>query len=883
MKKITLIIMLSSGFLLAGGGGGGGSSGPYTPSGDSIYRCFKDLGKSTSNQKFSGQSSYCAPTQNGTCSYEWNLDLKNDNITSTGSGCNNFTCSNSLQGMQMSSPVDIYKFCVLENKWSEVAQCVDKSTGNVVSNNTSCSGNGHYWKPKCDNSKSIDECINTLKSRQWYQCENLQYNGFTGTLKTEENGYVKFQEYCVGMLYTNANGRCNGSDGIIPCKALTEFNGSAKKDDVEPGKLVIKDFANTKAITTSLVWTKTSGNSAEFAISSASAAGSSFNSGLKQLHCNINSNEMKEAQETGQSWLGMNKVFKYSTTNAFPTSGNYKIACSGLDTNGKAVAGEVEFQVVPASYQYDMIEFRVSNDKANNGLIEENLIDISNPKKVAANKTETITHDNKSWVKKPVVKVGENIVILARSVTAYNAKNIIDTGVNSTINVSNKNTLKAIASSGIPNTVNATSCGSTNPNIETNNFSMQNGIATLGEHKILTLNANNSLLGNMELTMQDSTIKAIVDSEKAAKKCDSGSGSPSCPYPGIMKLTFDYQVVPQTFDIELLNHKGDKAKVLYFGQGNNPAVEGANKVKIIARDLSNNKDTTFTNGCGAQDIQVDLTTTGTGYSIKLVDKDGKDLATIPRKDFKNGEATSDIYIKVEKASGIEFTPNMKSEPVFIDGGFPATIQFAGFAPYPTSYYPNYEGLLANAIDMVILRARINAIDTDNNVGSLKPNNTKVYYEFQCEYCNLSKLQTITGVVNYQTQKSKTQQGWFIDSTFNNHNATTLTANMVSVENQNGKIASVSAFNNGIQEISYNMLTSPATHKVNILHGSYMNGGNPISMPNFLLYNAYWNSKNKWYTSAFIYMKGKAEDEDRNYGLDTGGAKNTRSGGRTGKY
>ena len=108
--------------------------------------------------------------------------------------------------------------------------------------------------------------------------------------------------------------------------------------------------------------------------------------------------------------------------------------------------------------------------------------------------------------------------------------------------------------------------------------------------------------------------------------------------------------------------------------------------------------------------------------------------------------------------------------------------------------------------------------------------------------------------------------------------------MIKIEstNSNKDIRSVDlSVSDGLQKIQYGPL-SLGTHKLNIRH--YSNGDKSgDSMPNFLLYNAYWNANVRWNTSAFIYVKGKAADDKRNYGVDTGGAKNTRSGGRTGKY
>ena len=889
MKRLALLLAL----LCVFGYGAGGNK----PS-DKQYRCFGKIGKSTSNtpNEYLGGNKYCIPspnTKNCQKSWLWELDKKNDRVTEMNSNCE-YQCEvMGVGGAYSDTPVETYQYCVYAPDFHKVAQCVDKDEGKDA-NASQCDGdqNGirYYYKPKCKENQTKEQCEASLRTITvrfgWRFC----YKGSgqpNDMFKTMGGQTVQFQEYI------NDQGTAS-----YPCNQNSSSPGGGNPPEPEkPGAIVIRDWDNNKTnLTQSIVWTKISGtDDASFKISTLDASGS-IGSGISSLYCSLDGKAKAQAYKTSAGGflgaIGLNQVYRYDAKGVpFPSSGYHTVKCEGTDSKGKAIAGEVKFYSAPSYYKYEMIEFRISNDNAKNGVIEKNLLDTA--KKVYANQTEPFTYDSKNWTEKPVVKVGESIVLLARSVSPYTEQNQLD-NVSTGIGVEQKNTLKSIKASDTtkapditkaPDTTTVTGCGTLNPQITTSSIPIYNGMTHTGENKILTLSSQNAILGTMELTMKDTDITAIIKTEEAQGKCGRGTGNP-CPYPGTMKLVFDYQVVPQTFDIELLNANNQQLKVLYFGQGNNTLVEQPNKIKIKAYDLSKNVDTKFSSNCAAQDIAIDLNTKGLGYSIKLVDEDNNPIATIPANYFKNGVAEYSVFIKVMKADGIDFTPNMKSEPVFLKGGFPASINFAGFPPYPTSYYPQYKDLLANASDMVILRGRINAVDTDNAATrSLVPTPTKVYYEFQCEYCDLSRLQQITGVANYQAQKSKTQQGWFIDSTFATHNATTLNKNMISIENQgSGSIKNVTGFVNGIQEIQYGNLPTPATHKLNILHGNYVDRGNAIAMPDFLLYNAYWNAKTQWNTSAFIYMRGTAKDDNgRDYGLDTGGAKNTRSGGRTGGY
>ena len=501
--------------------------------------------------------------------------------------------------------------------------------------------------------------------------------------------------------------------------------------------------------------------------------------------------------------------------------------------------------------------------------------------------------------KKPVVKIDESIKVNINEIQALNALNAIDLGVDKEnniglmgvdINGNTKTTLKAISNADTTPPTTSVAGGACNPAIlmSANDAEMEGGKITKLE-TILKLSADNALVGDAEVEIFDKGLQDKIKDQETNGLCSTAKGSAfPCPYPARLKAKFEYQIVPVNFKAELLDKNDNPLKVLYFGMGQTPKVEGTTKLRITALKSANPKDdlkaTLFSENCASQNLTLNMELKGEGFSIDIVDTDGKDFI-IKGKDFKDGEAIVDTIIKVNKDENIPFTPNMKSEPVFTGdkypNGFPAKMEFAGFPPN-SSYYPNYVSVNVNPNDpIVILRARINAIDTDNAPKFGVANPTKVYYEFQCEYCNLDKVGAITGVKNYD--RSPTQQGWWIDSTFGENNQTRIDKNKIEIENMgNAKIQSVSDIANGVQQILYGTLGA-ATYKLNILHGNYTQGTTAISMPNFLLYNAYWNESIKWNTSAFIYIKGNVPDENRNYGIDTGGAKNTRSGGRTGKY
>ena len=668
-------------------------------------------------------------------------------------------------------------------------------------------------------------------------------------------------------------------------------------------------------------------------------------------------------------------------------SGDYTITCTGSsgddDTATKKTA-TANFFVAPYSYVYSNVSM-VFDSKS--GLIPQgdtsgkatvNLI--SNQKGIEVQHEPTGKATQKqsvqlAWDKKPVVKIGESLSINLLSVQAHTKDGSIDEGVDWDSNSIGKLVAKtqtaqtlAITNADNPQTAGVTTnakctLGQDNPNPIQNaqggmTMNKGNSDKTAPIGTISTLEAQ---VARATIDILDEELYTKILAEKdgtnadAKKKC--GVDGFDCPFPQALRLeNVDYEIAPKDFKIEVVDKNDNPIKVLYFGQGTSPKVEAGTKVRVTALKidgatasqkptLDKNTDiaTTFTYGCAAQNMQfaTDSSVTGSGSGgtgtqtsgvyFEIIGRDGSGF-TVKAKDFDSGVAgSSDAIIKVQKDKDTPFTPAMKSEPVIIDNAnsiIPMQMQYEKFPP-EISYYPKYEPSLSQDGSLVVLRGRINSIDTDNGSGSgaggsITP--TKVWYEFQCEYCNLDAVAKITGWDKNggytNADRSPTQQGWWIDRTFGTNNGNYITTSKIEIESGGLSIGSVSP-NNGVDTASRNTTGSQSisygskkqgTHKLNIRHGnestdSTFNGA--TTMPYFLLYNAYWTgyadvkrdnnnkevldssgntiptstlvSPKKWNTSSFVYVKEATKDDPRNYGVDTGGAKNTRSGGRTGKF
>ncbi len=937
--------------------------------------------------------SVCANSDtSGECNmkeWSWSLDLKNDKVTETERSqnqCNFTNCE--LNGFEKfwyggvsaayhvyfqrdkqasDEPVDAYYYCAEEGtNFNTIAKCVDKKDGKVASTSqceNDIQGNRYYYKPNCDTEA---ECVAKMKSwdmsnqnitrfcyKPWEQRADANMKVYADA----GGNTIRFPEFQYQSV-SGFVGPCEYSAFYAP-----ELDWSA--DTPTPlGDLVILDRDDSKTgQIVSRVHTKVSGTKkVEFRIFEAKQA-DKVDSGLNAVSCTISNDNGTTASGNAVATFALNNAigravaratgtatdFIYTAENAFPISGKYKIQCTGTSKDGgDSKDAEAEIFVAPHSYEFSNIRAEFGKGAYTgtqtdatrpNSMICENLLSQiqtlqhSNDEKKVTNSPK---HDNKSWTRKPVVKMGETITISVAGMRALNAQGAVDTGVseaskiNGVLGIDDSNlTTNAFTALGITNadnvppTTTKASSSVCNPKTtytgQQQSTPIQNGIIDTAQghpagNLIVLSSTTDAIVGEAVVQIYDHVLHKNIKEQENQGLCnrtndtENGNKFP-CPYPTRLGLNFEYEIVPHNFKVEVLDENDNPIKVLYFGQGTSPKVEKGNKIRVTALDEAKNAVATFSRDCAAQNMTLkfdDTAMTGSGFYFELINKDGTDYV-IKADKFKNGIAESDVIIKVQKDKDTPFTPAMKSEPVIIDknnfpNGFPVDMGFASF-PATSTYYPNYDNVNVNeGASMVILRGRINSIDTDNgsgNLGAITP--TKVWYEFQCEYCNLDEVAKITGA-NYSVagSRSPTQQGWWIDKTFGENNANLITAPVAGIEGGGITIGSVSSsVASGLQTISYNG-SRQGTHKLNILHGNFVdNAGNALSMPYFLLYNAYWTGSSekdnkgndtsvltsgiKWNTSSFIYVKGNAPDDKRNYGVDTDGAKNTRSGGRTGKF
>lgn len=934
----------------------------------------------------------CAGNTGGECNmkeWSWSLDLKNDKVTETERSrnqCYFTTCEGNIpepekfwwgdvsaayhvysQADKLASdtPVDAYFYCAEEGtNFHTIAKCVDKKEGKVVSVGLcegDMQGSRYYYKPNCN---SQDECDKKMNNWGRWQQNITRFCYKPWEQRADAN--MKVYEEAGGQTIRFPEFQYQNKAGYIgPCEYSafnrTEYDLIIDTQPSEPlGDLVILDAQDSETgRIESRVHTKVSGTEkVEFRIYEAKQA-DKVDSGLSAVECAIyNNKDMQKPTHKGTAnatfalnnavgravarVTGKSTDFIYTAENAFLTSGKYTIKCTGTSKDGDSRSAEAEIFVAPHSYEFTNIRAEFAkgaytgtqtDTTCPNGMICENLLSkvqtlqYSNDEQAVTN----TKHDNKSWARKPVVKMGGTITISVAGMKVLNAQGQIDTGVSGASKINGMleidDAKKVSTTLGITNADNVpptTANGICNPTApydpQTPPTTIQDGIIDTAQGHapgpIMELSSTkDAIVGRAVVQIYDYVLhEQIKDQEhnkglcNATKDPKNGNKFP-CPYPTRLGLDFEYEIVPHNFKVEVLDEKGNLIKVLYFGQGTSPKVEKGNKIRVTALDEAKNAVTTFSKNCAAQNMTLkfdDTAMTGSGFYFELINKDGTDYVLKADK-FKNGIAESDVIIKVQKDKDTPFTPAMKSEPVIIDknnfpNGFPVDMGFASF-PATSTYYPSYDNVNVNeGASMVILRGRINSIDTDNgsgNIGSITP--TKVWYEFQCEYCNLDEVAKITGA-NYSVagSRSPTQQGWWIDKTFGENNANLITAPVAGIEGGGITIGSVSSsVASGLQTIGYNG-SRQGTHKLNILHGNFVdNNGNALSMPYFLLYNAYWNGSSekdnkgndtgvltsgiKWNTSSFIYVKGNAPDDKRNYGVDTDGAKNTRSGGRTGKF
>lgn len=266
-------------------------------------------------------------------------------------------------------------------------------------------------------------------------------------------------------------------------------------------------------------------------------------------------------------------------------------------------------------------------------------------------------------------------------------------------------------------------------------------------------------------------------------------------------------------------------------------------------------------------------------SVKLLNKDGSDAKIIPSSDFKtNSTALKNAIISITKGNGDTFLPSEVKNPVYTK--FEASLEYSG--KENDNSYPKYLTPKFNNVEIALLRARINLIDADNASDFSKMPTTKIVYEFYCQSCDLTKLSNVTGINKYEN--SPTAYNWYIDQTFSKFNKDKVNASNIVTDN-GLKVNNASAINNGIQTISYSNAPK-GQYQVKVKQDSRTNN----SFPSYLLYNRYYDgtssslsSVTSWGTSAKVLVYEKLGNDNRDYGLDTGDAKNTRGSNRIGGF
>ena len=877
-------------------------------------------------------------------------------------GCNN-GCHIFSWGAGRGTPVESYFYCAFDydtndrrraSDFDKISKCIDKQEGKEVKDRSLCNndttGARYYYKPNCEQTDTKEECdnklVNTLKdSFRWRFCYEPPAGGNINSFLRNQGGQtVRFREFIAWDI--------TGYNRTGPCEqmAFAPSGGNPPDEEPEPdiwGNMVIMDEKD-KDRDESLVHTKITGEEYKFRIRALKVDGTDFEGGIKSLSCEIKDSEgnviLPSSPATQRNSGIVSKAialftgkmgYIYPSGNPFKPekSGEYTITCTGTDANDTELSASAPFFVAPYKYVYENINATFENSTSSLSGRKDNMASISLLKetqelpysKSESNAFKEVNIKVANWSLKPVVKIGEELKVSLSNASARTKEGILDAGVDVGANkignlvADTTATTLAITNADNPESASAASgeCVSKVENVNkpaTKQNLMTGGIADVS-NPIVSIVGQEAQVARANIEIYDMGLYAKIRTEKQNEKCIDGDSTFPCPYPTKLRLTnFEYEITPKNFKVEVLDKNNNPIKVLYFGQGTSPKVEAGVKVRVTALKADGEAATTFENGCAAQNMQfaMDGNASGgnnqyLGYYFEIIGRDGAGFS-VKAKDFKQGVAGSDdAIIKVQKDKDTPFTPAMKSEPVIVgetNAQFPAQMQYEKFAP-ETSYYPQYDSVnVSQGGKIAVLRARINSIDTDNgsgNLGGITP--TKVWYEFQCEYCDLNKLAEITGHKYTNDDRSPTQQGWWIDRTFGENNGNYITTNKMEIEGGGINIGAITPNNGvatttnaGLQSISYGN-AKQGTHKLNIRHGNESNDGTfsgATTMPYFLLYNALWSgapdtttgalvSPIKWNTSSFIYVRDSAPNDERDYGVDTGGAKNTRSGGRTGKF
>lgn len=618
------------------------------------------------------------------------------------------------------------------------------------------------------------------------------------------------------------------------------------------GKIIIKEtFASAK---NNVITTKVSGENLKVTVTDTYQTPRKLKCWIQKGGANTN---VVSNQPSG---------FTYSAQLEY--SGVYTMKCEtdlGKDDDKKLYESvSVPISVVPAKYKIT-------------ATIKEGM------NTFATDKDVTLSSDGSTISKRLAGPTGKNEKVILRLGTslefviegeAYTSKGIIDTGANGTMFKTLKHDILGDCRRGKQNPLN------------------QAAIVNGKIQGSIKFDFNDVYDGKLsEIKFYDVSAYERVQSDSNSGACNGkGLGSGKCPLPPVFEYAFDYLALPEKFGIKIERPTGgDITKmVFYYGQGNNPRAENSFTLRLQALGKDDSPLQNFENGCVARDLDMKFTSPD-DISITFIDKNNiaaavPNLTHVAANSFAKGsdsQAILDRVLSVKKGNGLPFQPNEVREPSYITE-FDKLIYYHTKNDHtkeePSAYPTHIPDIKA---EIVILRGRINAIDADNaqNYGAMPA--TKVYYEFYCLTCDINKVKTATGMPgNYSP--SPTLPGWWINSTFNFFNSSSIKKN--NIETSGGlQVSSVSpTVNGGVQTINY---SSAAKNKYQIKINQATNDpNNPGVFPSFLLFNPFYNGNAaNWGTSAYVTVYENIKASDRDFGVDTGNAKNTRSGGRTGGF
>lgn len=903
--KFILLIPLMITYLLAS------ADNPHKAFGTKVdynnpYRCFSDLGyhQNTTTERISSAriESACYPltsTVNG-CKMKWNwsIDYKDSSVVEANTSCQ-YGCKSSTWGIhnqykKLYPPVHTYRYCVKNNDWTIVARCVDKQDGveaDAALCNSASSGGRYYWKPKCEPTDTTEECEKRMMS----------YTNWTMCSKTSEVNNIASAGansiYCYPYQRCYLEKNCDGTNNVLHSDYPSGGTaGESKKDPaVTPftGKLYIKDSWDTSTTDQSFIHTKMSGTTNAFRIYGIQDDGTKFTN-LGQPVCKMFW-LTKGTSTSGSSISGVGNG-EYHLTTTIDYSGKYAVNCTVDTDTGVISTGDVHFYAAPTSYEISNLRLNASNK-------DISIVDENTTLTLLSNEQHIIDHDSELWTKKPVAKIGSPISLVS-NVFVRTANGKIDKGIHSTFFYASTFQSQAISTDEkltpdqFPKNLFTANYGTMN--VTSPVTRMDSG--ELVDGTVLALAGDDANLGTVTLVLQDTDVFTTIKSEEARGAC--GGNTPiECPYPGKLTIVFEYQVVPADFRVLLMDENDNFIKVLYFGQGHTPNVEGKSNIKFVAlnkvlpetatyAEIMQATATNFTKGEAAQDMSIssfENTSTTGQYHIELSDGN----SVISRNDFSKGVATLTRALKVTKRKDEDFTPNMEAEPVFPNSAeMHGSAEFYGY-PAATTSYPEYTDIKAASDEnMVILRGRINAIDSDSLATAANATAMQVYYEFQCKYCDVNKVRDTAGFKT-DPKRSVSQQGWFTNPGFGDHSPVRIQESMINIEDKRVSIGSIGAFNSGLQEIHFANNGKAGTSQLKILHGNFCGTNysnatacsdantNPVAMPNFLLWAPYYNEGVKQHTHANIIIRNEVSPSDRSYGIDA--PNSTKGKGRVGRF